>query len=139
MDYTFESALTIHEIKALYSHSEMSSYLDDPATTARGIAHSTLITARDEGKLVGLIRGVSDMHTLAFIQDLIVLPEYRGKGIGRELLEQFDDYFKSVNRIVIVCSNPELGEFYKQAGFIRSKEANDVTYVRPRQLLEPRF
>ncbi|WP_054662837.1 GNAT family N-acetyltransferase [Lacticaseibacillus camelliae] len=105
MNYTFESALTIHEIKALYGAVHMTHYLNDPAETARGIANSTLLTARDGDKLVGVIRGVSDMHTIVFVQDLIVLPEYQHQGIGTELLDQFDEYFKQVDRIVIVTTN----------------------------------
>lgn len=78
MQYRFETGLTIHEIKKLYGGVGFTHYLQDIGETARGIANSTLLTARDEdGSLVGLIRGVSDMHTVLFIQDLIVLPEYQ--------------------------------------------------------------
>lgn len=139
MNYTFESALTIHEIKALYGAVHMTHYLNDPAETARGIANSTLLTARDGDKLVGVIRGVSDMHTIVFVQDLIVLPEYQHQGIGTELLQQFDDYFKQVDRIVIVTTNAVLVDFFEQAGFKRGSDTHVATFVRPRKLLEPKF
>ncbi|WP_225046721.1 GNAT family N-acetyltransferase [Lacticaseibacillus kribbianus] len=139
MQYTFESALTIHEIKALYGATGMDQYLSDPAETARGIANSTLLTARDGDKLVGLVRGVSDMHTVVFIQDLLVLPEYQHQGIGRELLGQFDDYFKQVARIVVVTNSPALQAFYESAGFLPGEAAHATTYVRPRRLLEPKY
>ncbi|WP_054723368.1 GNAT family N-acetyltransferase [Lacticaseibacillus nasuensis] len=77
MEYRFEQGLTIHEITALYGAVGWQHYLQDAAETARGIANSTLLTARDGEKLVGLIRGLSDMHTVVFIQDLLVLPEYQ--------------------------------------------------------------
>ena len=139
MNYTFESVLTIHEIKALYGAVGMTHYLKDAAETARGIANSTLLTARDGDKLVGLIRGVSDMHTIVFIQDLLVLPDYQHQGIGRELLSEFDDYFKQVDRIVVVTDNAALSAFYTAAGFIPGDQSQATTFVRPRRLLEPKY
>lgn len=115
MEYRFEQGLTIHEITALYGAVGWQHYLQDAAETARGIANSTLLTARDGEKLVGLIRGLSDMHTVVFIQDLLVLPEYQHQGIGRELLGEFDDYFKQVSRIVALCNDPALHDFYTAA------------------------
>ncbi|WP_179396261.1 GNAT family N-acetyltransferase [Lacticaseibacillus absianus] len=137
--YTFESALTIHEIKALYGAAGLTHYLTDVAETARGIANSTLLTARDDDQLVGVIRGVSDMHTIVFIQDLIVLPDYQHQGIGHELLAQFDDYFKQVARIVVVCDSPELRAFYARAGYLPGDETAATTFIRPRRLLEPKY
>ncbi len=140
MRYMFESALTIHEIKALYGSVGWDKYLVDVGETARGIANSTLLTARDdEGKLVGMVRGVSDMHTIVFIQDLIVLPEYQHQGIGEQLLQQFDDYFKQVARIVVVCGDEPLTGFYQRAGFDQAENAQATTFIRPRKLLEPRY
>lgn len=139
MEYRFETGLTIHEITALYGAVGWDQYLQDAAETARGIANSTLLTARDDGKLVGLIRGLSDMHTVVFIQDLLVLPDYQHQGIGHELLREFDDYFKQVGRIVVVCDHPELRDFYEQAGYVTADDTAATTYIRPRKLLEPRY
>ena len=44
--------------------------------------------AFDGGRLVGAVRAVGDGCTIILIQDLLVLPEYRRRGIGRLLLEQ---------------------------------------------------
>ncbi|KRK70983.1 GNAT family N-acetyltransferase [Lacticaseibacillus nasuensis] len=139
MEYRFEQGLTIHEITALYGAVGWQHYLQDAAETARGIANSTLLTARDGEKLVGLIRGLSDMHTVVFIQDLLVLPEYQHQGIGRELLGEFDDYFKQVSRIVALCNDPALHDFYTAAGFEPDTQADFTAYVRPRRLLEPKY
>ncbi|KRO15487.1 GNAT family N-acetyltransferase [Lacticaseibacillus saniviri] len=138
--YTFESGLTIHEIKALYGSVGMTDYLKDPAGTAMGLANSTMITARDDDQqLVGLIRGLSDMHTIAMIQDLLVMPDYQHQGIGHELLKTFTDYFKQVSRIVIVCNRPELASLYEKAGFVPESDTALTTFVHPRRLLEPRY
>jgi len=137
--YAFESGLTIHEIKDLYGAVELTKYLNDPAETAMGLANSTMITVRDGEKLVGLVRGLSDMHTGAFIQDLIVHPEYQHQGIGHELLNEFIAYFKQIPQVVIVCSNPELQSFFADAGFIASDDTKSEMFIRKQQLLQPKF
>lgn len=140
MQYRFESGLSIHEIKKLYGAVGWAHYLNDIGETARGIANSTLLCARtDDGALVGIIRGVSDMHTVLFIQDLIVLPEYQHQGIGRELLTEFDDYFKQVARIVVVSDDPSMQTFFEQAAYVPEADTAINTYIRPRRLLEPRY
>lgn len=82
--------------------------------------------------------GVID-SALGFIQDLLVLPDYQHQGIGRELLSEFDDYFKQVDRIVVVTDNAALSAFYTAAGFIPGDQSQATTFVRPRRLLEPKY
>lgn len=68
-----------------------------------------------------------------------MLPEYQHQGIGTELLDQFDEYFKQVDRIVIVTTNEAMAAFYEHAGFKRGSDTKVATFVRPRKLLEPKF
>jgi len=137
--YAFESGLTIHEIKALYGAVDLDDYLEDPAETAMGLANSTMLTVRDDDQLVGLVRGLSDMHTIAFVQDLIVLPDYQHQGLGHELLKQFVDYFKQIPRVIVVCQNPELKDFFADAGFVAGAKTESKMFIHPRRLLQPRF
>ncbi len=140
MQYRFESGLSIHEIKKLYGAVGWTHYLNDIGETARGIANSTMLTARtDEGGLVGVIRGVSDMHTVLFIQDLVVLPDYQHQGIGHALLDQFDEYFKQVSRIVVVTDDPDMQAFFTAADYIPENDTAITTLIRPRRLLEPKY
>ena len=58
--------------------------------------------------------GVSD----AYIQDLVVLPEYRKKGIGKKLITDLIQYCKSKNiSWIALISEPNQEEFYKKIGF----------------------
>jgi GNAT superfamily N-acetyltransferase len=41
-----------------------------------------------EGSMVGLARAVSDGVALAYLADVYVLPEHRGRGLGTELVRQ---------------------------------------------------
>jgi len=44
------------------------------------------ITVYDEERLIGYIDSVSNGVTDAYIQDLMIHPDYQGKGIGTELM-----------------------------------------------------
>ena len=39
-----------------------------------------------EGRQVGFLRIVSDRHTMAYVADVYVLPEHRGRGLGVEMV-----------------------------------------------------
>ena len=41
-----------------------------------------------EGEQVGFARIVSDRHVVAYLADVYVLPEHRGKGLGVELVRE---------------------------------------------------
>ncbi|PFG06455.1 GNAT family N-acetyltransferase [Bacillus sp. es.034] len=44
-------------------------------------------TVWDQDKMIGMVRVISDKIMAANIMDLVVLSEYRGKGIGKKLVE----------------------------------------------------
>lgn len=76
------------------------------------------IAVYEDGKLVGYIDSVSNGVTDAYIQDLMVHPDYQGKGLGTELMNQMITYLKE-NRIYIisVVFEESLKPFYDRFGF----------------------
>ena len=72
-------------------------------------------TAWDEGKLVGLARSISDFCYCCYLSDLCVRNEYKGKGIGKELVritkEMAGDECK-----LILQSSPNAIDFYLSIG-----------------------
>jgi len=54
-----------------------------------------LVTARTgDGKVVGMARVIGDIGVNFYIQDVIVLPEYQGLGLGKKLMDEVMDYIK---------------------------------------------
>ncbi len=54
-----------------------------------GFLHSTFVfSAWADGRLVGCVRALSDLHFRSVIYDLAVLPAFQGQGIGRELVRR---------------------------------------------------
>lgn len=80
-------------------------------------------------KTIGMGRILSDTVSDGYIQDLIILPEYRKKGIGKKLTCSLINYCKSkgINWIALI-SEPNQEEFYKKIGFKEMKKYTPLKY-----------
>jgi GNAT superfamily N-acetyltransferase len=57
------------------------------ATVEKALAHSLCFALLDGDRQIGLARVISDHATFAYLADVFVLPEYRGKGLSKWLVE----------------------------------------------------
>ena len=80
-------------------------------------------------KAIGMGRVLSDGVSDGYIQDLVILPEYRKKGIGKKLTKSLIDYCKSkgITWIALV-SEPNQENFYKKIGFKEMKNYTPLKY-----------
>ena len=77
---------------------------------------AAIVLARNEvGMIVGFITAISDGISCAYIPHLEVLPDYRGRGIGTELVKQLLAGLRHLYMIDLVC-DPSLQSFYKRLG-----------------------
>ena len=84
-----------------------------------------VVFAFDDDRLIGAGRALSDGYDWAGIYDVGLLPGYRGKGIGKELIRRLTERLKGQH--VFLCSTPETVSLFEHLGFHRSKTA--FTYV----------
>lgn len=121
---------TMTEVLALYKSVGWSMYTRDPARLERALTHSLTVLSAYEGKqLVGLIRAVGDGETILFIQDLLVLPEYQRRGIGKQLIEALLARFPEVRqRVLLTDDDPKTRSFYKAAGFVESQQMGVIAF-----------
>lgn len=95
-----------------------------PPTPERHLAalrgSEAVILAIDEaaGRVVGFVTVVGDGALAAFIPFLEVLPAYRHRGIGRELVQRAVERLEGRYSIDLVCDD-ELVGFYESLGFSR--------------------
>ncbi len=76
------------------------------------------IAVYENEKLIGYIDSVSNGVTDAYIQDLMVCPDYQGKGIGTALMDKMIEYLKEKRICMIsVIYEANLKPFYKRFGF----------------------
>jgi GNAT superfamily N-acetyltransferase len=61
-------------------------------TMARAIAGSSRVVGLyHDGEQVGFARAISDLATIAYLADVYVLPDHRGRGLGLELVREIVD------------------------------------------------
>ncbi len=77
---------------------------------------STVYTAWDEDKLIGLINVLDDNIMTAYIHYLLINPEFQGKGIGKSLVTYIRSKYKDYLRIVLIAYENET-PFYMNLGF----------------------
>lgn len=71
-----------------------------------------------ESNLVGFVRALTDYTYKVMIYDLIVHPEWRGKRLGKVLMDELINHpkLKSIYHFDLYCM-PEMRGFYAQWGF----------------------
>ncbi len=96
----------------------------------------------DEDVLVGMARLVGDIGMSYLIKDVVVLPQYQGKGIGRMLIQNVFDYIQKTsipNTKVCVEVMSAVGKeaFYKTCGFnIRPDAKNGYGMMQMMEIKE---
>ncbi|MCU7854068.1 MAG: GNAT family N-acetyltransferase [Candidatus Thiodiazotropha sp. (ex Monitilora ramsayi)] len=79
----------------------------------------TLVTARVDGKLVGIGNAISDGHLVVYYPHMLVHPSYQGKGIGRRMMELMLTLYENFHQQMITADVNAVG-FYKKMGFERA-------------------
>lgn len=76
------------------------------------------MTARHDGRMVGMARVLSDGVSDAYIQDVVVLHEYRGQAIGAELVRRLAEHCRARGLGWIgLIAEPGTQGFYEKLGF----------------------
>ena len=119
----------------LYDAVGWSSYTRAPQVLEAAIAGSSyVVTARRDGRLVGLARALSDGATICYLQDVLVLPTEQRAGVGRALVGAVLDRYRSVRQQVLLTDDePAQRAFYESLGYaeIRDYAGGDPAGVRP--------
>ncbi len=86
----------------------------------RNSRHIWLAIDKASGKVVGLINAITDDANFAFIPLLEVLPEYRSKGIGTQLVQRMLRTLQGYPCIDLTCDE-NVQPFYERCGMLRSR------------------
>ncbi len=121
------SAAALADLREAVGWNRMEAEYADPRLTS--YCH---IAVYDGGRLVGWIDCVSNGVTDAYIQDLMVHPDFQGRGIGTGLMRRMLAYLKE-NRIymVSVVFEESLKAFYARFGFFPMLAGQLETYETP--------
>jgi ribosomal protein S18 acetylase RimI-like enzyme len=92
----------------------------DIKATAGALAKTLNITARDQGKLVGCVRILTDGYLFGTIPEMSVHPDYQHQGLGKRLLEAAWE-ISPTNWFI--GSQPGNEAFFEKCGFSPSLKA----------------
>lgn len=91
--------------------------------------NSFVFVAKDDEKIVGVITGHS-YYNEVHISDFVVLKNYRGKGVGTNLIKSVENFHKNkgFENINLTTYEFQAPEFYKQNSyeleFVRKNKSN---------------
>ncbi len=92
----------------------------------------TFMVARSaQGRMVGMGRVISDGVSDGYIQDVTVSPEFRGQGIGAEIVRRLanDAASRRLEWIALVAE-PGTRPFYEKLGFKALEQYQPMLYSR---------
>jgi len=113
------------DLQALFRSVNWNNIADYPDKAVTAMANSGLVvSAWDGNRLVGLVNAIDDGVFTAFVDNLLVDPEYQGKGIGRQLLQQIISHYRGKMDVGLVSPKSNSG-FYEKAGM---QQVNGVRY-----------
>jgi len=125
----------IEQLHALYQHEWWSR--ERTLTEVKAVLeHSDFVFAfceQSSGCLIAFARVLTDRVFKALIFDVIVAPDYRGEGLGQQLMERIIECpeLRSVQDLELYCL-PELVPFYEKLGF--STDVSGVSLMRKRNV-----
>ena len=89
------------------------------------------VSIYDRDRVIAMARMIGNMGLCYYIKDVVVRPEYQGKGIGRTLINELikyinDNGIKGTNVFVELAAIPDKMPFYEKLGF----SANEAQRLR---------
>lgn len=115
--YQIESSFELEEMLNLYRASGINRPLHERERMAVMLsAANLLITARVNGKLIGLARCLTDKVWVVYICDLLVDTAWQHQGIGKMLLQQVQ-HATGPRVQQLLLSAPSAMQYYPKVGF----------------------
>lgn len=108
----------LQQVQALFDQGTFWAQGRDLAGLTQAILGSdVVVTAWDGLALIGMARALSDRVYRATIWDVVVLPDYRGLGLGKKLVTTLLDApeLKKVERVYLMTTHHQA--FYERLGF----------------------
>ncbi|MDA8389263.1 MAG: GNAT family N-acetyltransferase [Gammaproteobacteria bacterium] len=85
-------------------------------------AADIVVTARDQGRLVGISRAITDFSYCCYLSDLAVDVAYQRQGIGRQLVAKTHEMAGQATTLILIAA-PAAESYYPQIGMQKLKSA----------------
>ena len=81
-------------------------------------SHS-LVTARRQGRLVGIANAISDGYLVVCFPHMLVHPDFHRRGIGTGLMTKLQSRYRGFHQQILLADGGAVG-FYESLGFCRA-------------------
>ena len=118
--YTVEKSLDVSEFIEVLKNSTLAERrpVDDEQRISSMCNNANLIvTARLDGKLIGVARSITDFVYCTYLSDLAVDVKYQKKGIGKNLIEETKKITPQAK--LILLSAPAAVDYYPKIGMTK--------------------
>ncbi|EZX18379.1 hypothetical protein V070_02240 [Staphylococcus aureus C0673] len=85
------------------------------------------VTVWNHDQLVGLTRIISDDHSIAYVQYILIDRHYQGNGIGSKLLNMIKERFNHVRQVVLMTDTSEKTINFYEKNELLSLDKYDCT------------
>lgn len=117
MDFKVDKKITPKELSTVFKTSGIRRPFEDLPRLEKMIKNADLlVTAWDQGKLIGVARAVTDFSYCCYLSDLAVDQQYQHQGIGRELVRLVQERIGEEVTLLLLAS-PVAMDYYPHIGF----------------------
>jgi ribosomal protein S18 acetylase RimI-like enzyme len=125
---------TLEDITTDKLHGFFEGWPDPPSTETHlkilaGSSHVGLALDEKSGDVIGFITAISDGVSAAYIPYLEVLPSFRNRGIGRDLVRRMLVQLEHFYMVDLICDK-EMTSFYQSLGLRVSRAMSIRNYAR---------
>ena len=118
------ATLDVDEVAGVYRASTLADRrpVEDRETFSTMVKKANLtVTAREEGRLIGYSRSLTDWSYVTYLCDLAVDVAYQRQGIGRELVKVTQEAAPRAK--IVLLSAPAAVAYYPHIGFTQHNSA----------------
>jgi GNAT superfamily N-acetyltransferase len=118
-EYALLTDLRPEHIKTIHRYLSQESYWAQERsheTVLRSVENSLCFAIERDNALAGFARAISDRATFAYIADVFVLPEHRGQGLGKWLIEYIVEH-SELSHLGWLLATADAHELYRKYGF----------------------
>lgn len=107
--------VTPEQLTGFFTHWRNPRPPEDHLAILQGSGYVVLAVDEQSGHVIGFVTALTDGVQAAFIPLLEVLPDYRGHGVGSELMRRVLELLGDLTAIDLTC-NPDMQSFYARFG-----------------------
>ncbi|HEY3327314.1 MAG TPA: GNAT family N-acetyltransferase [Novimethylophilus sp.] len=116
IEYRLNSPLKAADVAAVFDASGIRRPTDLARIERMFASANLIVSAWDDGKLVGVCRALTDFSYCCYLSDLAVDKSFQKHGIGQELIARVRSAIGEDVALVLL-SAPEAMEYYPKIGF----------------------